>query len=133
MSAANMPHNSHQITISPLLVRVVGQPLAPASVLQGDTKVPLMAVTITPSINQVVISTLTLTQTGTIQSSTGTPPNRPGDGDFSKLYVYLDADNNGKLKYLRRYLVGIIDVGATTVGQFYGRNRDPPVDRSRNF
>src|SRR5207253_1905781 len=71
MDATNLPHNSREVTISPLLVKVTGNSIAPASALQGTTKVPLLALTITPSINQVIISSLTLTQTGTIQYSIG--------------------------------------------------------------
>ena len=97
MRADNLPHNSHEVTISPLLVRVTGTSIAQGSVLQGTTNFPLLAINVTPSINQVIISTLTLTQTGTIQYSLGTPPNVVGDGDFSKLYVYLDTNNNGIL------------------------------------
>ena len=56
MRADNMPHNSREITISPLLVRVTGTSIALGSVLQGTTNFPLLAVTVTPSINEVVIS-----------------------------------------------------------------------------
>ena len=77
-------------------MKVAGTNLAPDSVLQGTTKVPLEAVTITPSINQVIISTLTITQTGTIQLSTS-PIGARGDGDMTKIYVYLDSNNNGVL------------------------------------
>src|SRR5262249_15051473 len=88
--------------------------------LQGDTKVPLLAINIRPSINQVVISTLTLTQTGTIQTSTGTPPNLPGDGDLSKLYVYLDSNNDGHLQTGSDTLMGSLPWGTTNIGAFFG-------------
>ncbi len=110
MRADNLPHDSRQISISPLLVRVKGTSLAPASALQGTSLVPLLAVNITPSINQVIISTLTLTQTGTIQYSIGAPP-VVGDGDFAKLYVYLDTNLNGLLDPATDTLVGSIPWG----------------------
>jgi len=51
-----------------------------------------MAVTITPSINQVAHFNPDADQTGTISVVNGyASRNRPGDGDFSKLYVYLDG------------------------------------------
>jgi hypothetical protein len=94
VSAANFPHNSREVTISPLFIKVVGTNLAPDSALQGSTNIPFEAITITPSINQVIISTLTITQTGTLQLSTS-PVGARGDGDLSKIYVYLDSNNNG--------------------------------------
>jgi hypothetical protein len=105
MRADNMPHNSREVTISPLLVTVSGTSIAQGSVLQGTTNFPLLAIHVTPSINQVIISTLTLTQIGTIQYSIGIPPNRIGDGDFTKLYVYVDTNLDGQ-----------IDAGDTLVG-----------------
>ena len=104
MRADNMPHNSREVTISPLLVTVTGTNIAQGSVLQGTTNFPLLSIHVTPSINQVVISTLTLT-IGTVQSSIGIPPNRIGDGDFTKLYVYVDTNLDGQ-----------IDPGDTLVG-----------------
>ena len=118
MRADNMPHDSREITISPLLVSVSGTSIALGSVLQGTTNFPLLAVNVKPSINQVIISTLTLTQTGTIQYSLGAPPNLVGDGDFSKLYVYVDANQNGLID-ASDPLVGTLTWG-TGPGQFLG-------------
>jgi len=131
MRADNMPHNSHEVTVSPLLVRVTGTSIALGSVLQGTTNFPLMAITVTPSINQVIISTLTLTQTGTIQYSLGTPPNVVGDGDFSKLYVYLDTNNNGLLDPTDT-LVGSLPWGPGA-GQFMGGNAVIPLSTPVTF
>ena len=110
MRADNMPHNSREVTISPLLVRVSGTSIAQSSVLQGTTNFPLLSITVTPSINQVIISTLTLTQIGTIQYSIGNPPNVVGDGDISKLYVYVDNNLDGKIDF-GDTLVGSINWG----------------------
>ncbi|MFA5975390.1 MAG: hypothetical protein WC859_04410 [Elusimicrobiota bacterium] len=93
----NLPHDSRKIIITPLTVRVTGRSLTPESALQGTTQVPLLAVTVTPSINQVIVGSVTVTQTGTIQTSTGPFGATPGDGDFSQIYVYLDANLNGEL------------------------------------
>ncbi len=110
-----IPVESRQVTISPLTVRVSGQSLAPGSALEGEASVPLMSVTIQPSINQVVVSSLTLTQLGTITTSTGTPPNLVGDGDFSRLYVHLDTNYNGKLD-AGDSLLGSLPWGTTSSG-----------------
>jgi hypothetical protein len=131
MRPDNMPHNSHEFTISPLLVRVTGTSIAQGSVLQGTTNFPLLAITITPSMNQVVISTLTLTQTGTIQFSLGTPPDVIGDGDFSKLYVYLDTNNNGLMDPTDT-LVGSLPWGPGG-GQFMGGTAVIPLSNPVTF
>jgi hypothetical protein len=131
MASSNLPHNSHEVTISPLLVRVTGTSIAQGSVLQGTTNFPLLAITVTPSINEVIISTLTLTQTGTIQYSLGTPPDIVGDGDFSKLYVYLDTNNNGLLDPTDT-LVGSLPWGPGA-GQFMGGTAVIPLSNPVTF
>jgi hypothetical protein len=131
MASTNLPHSSHEVTISPLLVRVTGTSIAQGSVLQGTTNFPLLAVTVTPSINEVIISTLTLTQTGTIQYSLGTPPDIVGDGDFSRLYVYLDTNNNGALDPTDT-LLGSIPWGPGA-GQFMGGTAVIPLSTPVTF
>ncbi|HVO32501.1 MAG TPA: hypothetical protein VMU17_01220, partial [Elusimicrobiota bacterium] len=129
--ADNLPHNSRQISISPLLLKITGNSLAPTSVLQGQTGVPLLAITITPSINQVVISSITLSQTGTIQNSTGTPGAVPGDGDFSRLYVYLDKNFNGLID-ADDPLIGSLPWGLTG-GHFQGGTASIPFSSPVTF
>ena len=117
MAPLNFPTTSRKVTISPLLVSVRGNSIVPGSVLQGSSQVPLLAVTVTPSINQVIIATVTISQLGTITTSTGTPPNVVGDGDITKLYVYQDTNFNGILD-AGDPLVGSLTWGTT--GQFAG-------------
>jgi len=131
MRPDNLPHDSREVTISPLFVRVSGTSLAAGSVLQGTTNFPLLAIRVQPSINQVIISTLTLTQTGTIQYSLGVSPDRVGDGDFSKLHVYLDANSNGLID-ASDPLVGSLLWGIGP-GQFLGGTAVIPLSSPVTF
>src|SRR5204863_7369724 len=80
---------------------------------QGTALVPFLTIDARPTLNTVVISTLTLQQLGTITTSTGPVGQVPGDGDVSKLWVYVDTNFNSE-----------IDIGDTLVGQ---------LDRGANF
>jgi len=132
MSTTNLPHNSRQITVSPLLVRVTGQSIALASALGGTLKAPFLSLTITPSINQVVISSITVTQTGTIQTSTA-PFGQfaTGDGDLSRIYVYLDTNLNGQID-AGDTLLGSLPWGSGA-GQFNGGVATIPLSVPQTF
>jgi hypothetical protein len=78
--------------ILPISVKLQSSNQAPLVALPGNTNVPILQLRIASSINQVVVSSITVYQTGTIGTSPVDPSyyNGLGDGDFYRLKLWLD-------------------------------------------
>jgi hypothetical protein len=93
--------------IAPLSVKVQGQSVAPLVKLPGDADVPILKLRFLPSSHQVTISSITVHQTGTMETS---PTNSGyysgmGDGDFSRLKLSFCAGE------FIKYIVALVYFG----------------------
>ncbi|MBI3554192.1 MAG: hypothetical protein HY077_16970, partial [Elusimicrobia bacterium] len=113
-STTNYPFVGTNVAIAPINLSVSGFTIAPSGASQGQVNVPLMEMTFNTSRDFINIGALKIRQFGTIVSSTATP--RPGDGDFTRLSVWLD---NGSEVFTpnTETLLGFVTLGSSfTVG-----------------
>jgi hypothetical protein len=84
--------------IQPLTVSFHTDNIAPLVKLPGDADVPILRLKFAPSAHSVTISSITLNQTGTIETSPTSPSYYygRGDGDFSRIRLWLD-NGDGQL------------------------------------
>jgi len=78
--------------ISPLNITVQGESIAPLVKLPGDTDVGILKLRFVSNSHTITVSSIAVQQTGSIETSPTTAGYYPGigDGDFSRLKLWLD-------------------------------------------